>query len=507
MTDDAELLHRYAETHAEDAFAEFVGRHINLVYAAAVRRLQGDTHGAADITQQVFVAAAQRASNLARHPRLTAWLHAATRNAATNLMRNEHRRREREREAHQTGELMAAPNAADWEQLHPLLDAAIDALGESDREAVLLRFFENRPFSEIAPRLRLTENAARMRVDRALDKLHALLGRRGISSTSTALGMVLAKHAAAAIQAPAGLAASVTSVAVAGTTGAMIAGLLGFMNITKWTSALAAASLIGIAVFRVYEHREAERVLAKTQSMHRERLGILRAAKSAAESAELELAGSRKRAGEVRTSQSGIPPAAQARPLDEGAAFLARHPEVTTALDDFSAAKFRFQYAPIIRELNLTSIQVEQLMSLWSRGAMGAEIASGKSVSLRYGREIPEDERTSGMRDVLGDSGLQRLYQYSLQVPGRRLATDVASALYFTETPLRPDQAEKLVAIAAESRLPRSAWHDWDKLMAKSQGVLSAPQLEVLAGIRATEQFSQVLTRATERESPKAARK
>ena len=141
MTDDAELLRRYAEERAEAAFAEFVQRHIGLVYAAARRRLGGDAHGAADVAQVVFVAAAREASALARHASVTGWLYTTTRNAALNHMREEHRRKQRERDAFTAGELLVeASPRSEWERLTPVLDAAMDELEDDDREAVLLIF-------------------------------------------------------------------------------------------------------------------------------------------------------------------------------------------------------------------------------------------------------------------------------------------------------------------------------------------------------------------------------
>lgn len=79
MSDDAELLRRYADSGAEEAFAEFVRRHLPLVYTAALRRTRGDAHAASDIAQQVFINVARQARTLARHPRLLGWLYATTR--------------------------------------------------------------------------------------------------------------------------------------------------------------------------------------------------------------------------------------------------------------------------------------------------------------------------------------------------------------------------------------------------------------------------------------------
>lgn len=256
-TGDQELLRRYAMTRDERAFAQLVRRHVDFVYACALRRVGGDAHLAEDVTQQVFCDLARRARDVAGHAVLAGWLHTSTRFAAAHVVRSEQRRRAREEAAFKMNAgTEGGEQAVNWERLRPVLDETIDELDERDRAAVVLRFFEGRSFAEIGERLRLTENAARMRVERALDKLHGLLARRGIVSTSAALGLALGAHPA--IAAPVGLASTVTIAALAG--GAASAGAVGagagawatFMSMTKlqvaMTGALAVASGVGLAV-------------------------------------------------------------------------------------------------------------------------------------------------------------------------------------------------------------------------------------------------------------------
>src|SRR6266487_2441056 len=216
MTPDGELLRRYTETNSEHAFAELVGRHLNLVYSAALRQVNGDAHLAQDVAQTVFADLARKAASLARRPILTGWLYTSALFAAAKAVRTERRRHTREQEAHLMNQLLcdAAPDP-DWEKLRPVLDAAMLELNETDREAVLLRYFDNRPHAEIADRLGLSENAARMRVDRALEKLRTLLVRRGVSTTA-ALSAVISANAVQV--APAGLAVTISTAALAGTT-------------------------------------------------------------------------------------------------------------------------------------------------------------------------------------------------------------------------------------------------------------------------------------------------
>jgi RNA polymerase sigma factor (sigma-70 family) len=208
MTDDSQLLRRYVEERSEAAFTELVNRHVNLVYFAALRRVGGDRHLADDVTQSVFADLARKAASLQDRPVLAGWLYTSTRFAAAQAVRSEQRRRTHEQEAHTMHELHAEPET-NWEQLRPVIDEALDELNDTEREALLLRFFESRPLAEIGARFSLSPDAARMRVDRALDKLRGLLASRGIASTAAALAAIIASQSGLA--APAGLVARVVA--------------------------------------------------------------------------------------------------------------------------------------------------------------------------------------------------------------------------------------------------------------------------------------------------------
>jgi RNA polymerase sigma factor (sigma-70 family) len=243
MNDDATLLRRYADEGSEPAFTELVHRHLNLVYGAALRRTSGDAHRAADVAQQVFITLAREARRLSRHTVLGAWLHTATRNAALNLMISEKRRQDRELAAEAL--VPAAPEPPlDWDRLRPVLDSAIDELSEADRAAVVLRFLEQRPFAEIGATLRVSEDAARMRTERALDKLRGALSRRGITSTCAAVGTLVSSQPL--LSAPAGLAASITARALLPlATGAAAVTAASFLTMKLLTT----ATLTAIAAF------------------------------------------------------------------------------------------------------------------------------------------------------------------------------------------------------------------------------------------------------------------
>ena len=207
MTTDSALLRQFAQTHSEEAFAELVRRHVNLVYSTALRRANGDAQFALDVAQTVFADLARKASSLSRRESLSGWLYTGAHFAAAKVVRTENRRRAREAKFMRETPNESTPEP-DWQQIGPMLDDVMHELKTADREAIVLRYFENRPFAEVGAKLGLNENAARMRVERALDKLRALLGKRGISTTA-ALASVISANAVQL--APASLAATLTT--------------------------------------------------------------------------------------------------------------------------------------------------------------------------------------------------------------------------------------------------------------------------------------------------------
>jgi len=267
MNDGQRLLAEYAKTGSESAFRELVARYINLVYGAALRLVDRDTQLAEDVTQMVFINLAKEGRTLSREVMLGGWLHQTTYHIATRVMRAEHRRKTREREAME----MNTPDVqADWQQVAPILDEVITQLGSEDRTAILLRFFEQRDFRSVGEALGSNEDAARMRVSRALEKLRFLLKHRGVTLSIAALGTVLVASAATA--APAGLAGSISSIALAGAaagTGTTLT-LLKLMANTKLKFSLATLLVAGAASTLVLQHQSQAKLREENQSFRRQ---------------------------------------------------------------------------------------------------------------------------------------------------------------------------------------------------------------------------------------------
>lgn len=291
MTDDTELLRRYLAERSEPAFAELVQRHLGLVYATALRRVGYDSHLAEEVAQKVFTDLARKAPALTGRASLTGWLYLGAQVTSATVVRSERRRKARESAPAAMDQLHPTSDPApDWRRLRPLLDEMLGDLRETDREALVLRFFEQRSFAEVGAALRVTEEAARKRVDRTLEKLRTLLARRGFTSTGAMIGAALGELGAEA--APAGLATRIAAQALI-----PAATPAGFAALAAWLKpqvlipgALAALGTIGLV--RQYAiNRQLESDLAQAQADH-VALGQLRAqnqqlARAAAEFADL----------------------------------------------------------------------------------------------------------------------------------------------------------------------------------------------------------------------------
>lgn len=522
MSEDAELLRRYATDRSEEAFTALVQRHLSLVYNAALRRTDGQAQLAEEIVQAVFLKLAQNAGTLQGHTVLAGWLYVATRHTAATLMRGERRRKLREQAAHVMSEPAGAGiSAQEWEQLRPELDAVMDELGETDRDVILLRFFENRPYAEIGKSLRLSEDATRMRVERALDKLRTLLSRRGIRSTAAALGGLLTAQSATA--APAGLAATVTG-SVFGGAGVATAtagggAFIAFMTTNKIVMGIAVSVALvagGTAVHGLREARQAEAALA-TMSDEEERLRAqlgqeaLKARESAsrAHEAELEISALRQRLKELETAQAmGHKTSdSQARAIPKPAAssfaekmnILYASPEYIDLRLKSAAAALRLQYGPMYRKLGLSEPQIREFEGLMLDrqqalfDTFAAAIKSGVSIddpALVNLNDPGQAAITEKLRALLGPSGYAQYQSVaSATTATARLTVEgLASSLYYTSEPLSAEQGQRLTQLIAD-HMPKPSGKamvqslpapDWPSIYAQAREFLKEPQVDTL---------------------------
>jgi RNA polymerase sigma factor (sigma-70 family) len=171
MDADRDMLGTYVRDRSEPAFARLVERHLGMVYSAC-RRMLGDAHAAEDAVQAVFILLAQKAAMLKPGVVLAGWLHNTARYVCSNMKRVEGARRRHEMKA-------AGQRPTSTSEDHPIdeaeVDAALGRLGDADRDAVVLRFFQGLSFRDVGVALGISEEAARKRTERGLDRLRDFL--------------------------------------------------------------------------------------------------------------------------------------------------------------------------------------------------------------------------------------------------------------------------------------------------------------------------------------------
>jgi RNA polymerase sigma factor (sigma-70 family) len=216
MTDDMELMREYVRNNSEEAFATLVSRHINLVYSVALRQVR-DPHFAEEITQAVFIILARKAGSLGSKIILAGWLCRTARYASANALTIQRRRQHREQEAFmqnilQSGDTSSSIHETTWNEISPLLDAAMEKLGRKDHDALALRFFENKNFAEVGAALGASEDAAKKRVQRALEKLRKFFAKGGVNSTTAIIAGAISENSVQA--APVALAKTISAIAI-----------------------------------------------------------------------------------------------------------------------------------------------------------------------------------------------------------------------------------------------------------------------------------------------------
>jgi RNA polymerase sigma factor (sigma-70 family) len=480
MRTDSELLEAYRVTHSEIAFAELVERHVALVYRAALRQLSGNVRLAEDVTQEVFVQLAISASKLAPTTIIVGWLYTTTRHAVLHAVRAEKRRLRREQKGYEMSQL-ERETACDeeWSRLRPVLDDAMSTLSSRDRDVILLRFFEGQSFSAVGATLRLSEDAARVRLNRAVEKLRAALATRGITSTAAALAMILASQPVVAV--PSTLAGVATTTALAAASAAGASALLGsfrflyFMNSTKVLLAAATALAVlglGSAVYQYHRaaslNRMAHIASAEIQQQATQQK-ILEAESTALRS---QLVDAQK---QIAALQAQRPPTssnpgtvlAPGRSLDAIAsrsdlrqAFLNRSQLRARAL-----AERAFVSAPLSPEKleafvrlsgEAAMVQLDLIDAMHQQGLVDA---SGKFHGDKADAQQMQDQAIALTRDlksqtqqVLGDDAYAQLQRFSSS-SGERNDVDTLTVMLAQSTePLTSDQMAQLADVLTRNR-------------------------------------------------------
>jgi RNA polymerase sigma factor (sigma-70 family) len=272
MTSDLDLLGQFARGKSQDAFTALVNRHVNLVYSAALRQVRSPQL-AEEVSQSVFADLARDADKISGAGvspanSLTPWLYAVTRRTAIDVIRKESRRQLREQIAVEMNDMNATAN--EWTQIEPLLDDAMAALDETDRTAILLRYFENKNLREVGESLKISDDAAQKRVSRAVERLREFFSKRNVTIGAGGLAVLISANAVQA--APAGLAVTISIAAtLAGTTvqtSTIIAATktIAMTTLQKTLVTATVAVLAGAGIYEAKQAHDARSAVAKLQA-------------------------------------------------------------------------------------------------------------------------------------------------------------------------------------------------------------------------------------------------
>lgn len=421
---DAQLLRAYVENGSQSAFASLVERYAGIVFNTALRRVNGDHRLAEEVTQMAFIELARKARQLVNHPALLAWLHQSTRWNAATALRSRERRAVYEQAAATEALVRSAEAPLVWEKLRPALDEALDQLSDADRDAVLQRYFLNRSFAQIGAALGLTENAARMRVDRALDKLRAPLANKGVRSTAGALALILGEQALSA--APAGLTESIKVATLKqlaiGVGTAAGAGLFTGAKLQLAAASVAIALTVGCAL----QYQKNRGLAEKLRTLENERTAAQSREKSAADRVD------GLRAKWTTAQQVAATTKAAAVPLTP-------EQQERQRLDTFiRKGELDGDYAPLFRQLKLPAAQLDAFKTLlvernqaifdaqrYAKEQDLSELSMAENRALTQTAVADIDPKIAA---VIGAEKFQRFVEYEDLAFYRRAVTELAAS-------------------------------------------------------------------------------
>jgi RNA polymerase sigma factor (sigma-70 family) len=279
---DLDLLRQFTRDHSQDAFNELVNRHVNLVFSAALRQVRSPQL-AEEIAQSVFADLARVAAtpsspfgNASTSTSLAPWLYAVTRRTAIDVVRKESRRQLREQIAVEMNNMNAAAN--DWTQIEPLLDDAMAALDETDRSAILLRYFENKSLREVGTALGISDDTAQKRVSRAVERLREFFSERKVTVGASGLAVLISANAVQS--APAGLAAILAGATVHTSTVIAATKAIAMTTLQKTVITTMLTAAVGTGIYEAHQAsqlREQNQILQQQQTPLTEQIRQLQA--------------------------------------------------------------------------------------------------------------------------------------------------------------------------------------------------------------------------------------
>jgi RNA polymerase sigma factor (sigma-70 family) len=432
MTSDLDLLGQYARQNSQDAFTEIVRRHVNLVYSAALRQVRSPQL-AEEVAQSVFSDLAHNAGKLKPDTILTAWLYQVTHRTAIDVVRKESRRQLREQIASEMNAMNTT--ASDWTHVEPFLDEAMHTLDETDRTAVLLRYFENKSLREVGQTLGTSDDAAQKRVSRAVEHLREFFSKRNV--TIGASGLVVLISANAVQSAPIELAATVLAGTAIHTSTIIVATkTIAMTTLQKTIITAVLAVAVGTGIYEARQAaqlREQNQTLQQSQAplaeqnrqLQRERERLQRERDDATNRLAAltdELAGVKKNPSEVLKLRGEVGVLRQEKTTIASQSAISRaaaDPETRKALRDQQKLVWSRLYSDLAKSLKLTPEQTAQFNNLLADHCMDnldlstQALQDGKSqAEVRQIFSASETAFQGKVQALLGDDALTQYQDY-----------------------------------------------------------------------------------------------
>jgi RNA polymerase sigma factor (sigma-70 family) len=463
--DDMALVREFATRNSEAAFETLVARHVNLVHSAALRQVR-NPQLAQEITQAVFIILARKAASLPDGTFLIGWLFKTTRYAASAELRAATRRKRREQEAHMESLISETPDESAWLHIAPLLDEALTKLNETDRRAVLLRYFDGQTLAEVGATLALNEDAARKRITRGLDKLRKFFMKRGVTLSTAALGGTMAANSVQA--APVGLAVTISATTVKGAAAAasvtaLVNGTIKTIFMTTFQKALIAVTLVAAVGAGIYEARETSTLRSQVESLRQQQAPLTDQNQQLTrerDDATRQLAALRqenerlnRNTGEVLRLRGEVARLRRAQPILVSAAET-QAPEPSEPATTLSAKVARFKHA--LEQMPYLQIPELKLCTEtnWSDAAMSSGLKTDEDYrwSFRFLRQCGED--------CFARMAFPALRQY-MQANDGRFPTEIAQLQPYFKSPVDEAILQRYEIIPAKSIPGADMGGDW----------------------------------------------
>ncbi len=476
-TPDSELLEQFARDRSEEAFAALVGRHVDLVYSAALRQVRSPQL-AEDVAQTVFLDLSRNAEKLNSQTILTAWLYSVTRRAAIDVVRSESRRQLREQIAVELAD-MNSPDTH-WKEIEPLLDEAMETLDPDDRSSILLRYFENKSLRDVGQTLGTSDDAAQKRVSRAVEQLREYFSKKGIAIGS---GGVVALLSANAVQsAPAALATAISSAAALGvaahTTGTIAAGKILIMTTTqKILITTTVALALGTGLYGLQQSSHLQNELLQWQQKQKPLADENAKLRAERDKATAELASLQEENDRLQKATAELPKLrGNAALLQENSRQLAQlkagaktnnnfgdmvskmmdSPVWKNQMRTMALKSMKEQYSSLFKKLNVTPEEQEKWCGLMADKQMsnmenGLAILKGGDKAAIQKEIMANNEKSDGeVRALLGDERYDQFKLLEKRLPDEMNVSALKKQL--GDNPLAGEQEKQLLDVMVDVR-------------------------------------------------------